>query len=531
MAVGFLWSLRGAGLGSRPVVNPGGWAQVRAFLGAAVRPEAGADFLRVVAQASLVTCAYALLGTAVALALGVTGGFLVSRTFWRGGRSMADGGRSPGGRGWAAARVGLALPRGLHEAVWALLLVNVLGLNPLVAVLAIGIPYGAVTAKVYGDLLDEAPRGPYEALLGAGSGRLRAAAYGLLPPAVPDLLSYAFYRLECAVRSAVVLGVVGAGGLGFQLDLSFQVLRYREMWTVLYALVALCAVADLAGGALRQRLRAPRPRSRVDPTGRVRPVRDPVLPAALAAAAALTAWAWAHLDVSPSTLWAERATTQAGLVARSAWPPRHDPAFLAELWRLSVATFQMSLLTMVLSTAAGLGLAVLAARPSGPRPGLPRLGAHVLARAALLLCRAVPPAVWALLVLFVLYPGLLPGAVALAAYNLGVLGRLMAEAQDGLGREPHDVLRLAGAPRFAAWAYGVLPRVLPRDLAYGLYRWEVAARESVVVGLVGAAGLGQLLARQSAGFDWPGMLATVLALGALTLVVDLLSAVARRACR
>jgi phosphonate transport system permease protein len=88
-----------------------------------------------------------------------------------------------------------------------------------------------------------------------------------------------------------------------------------------------------------------------------------------------------------------------------------------------------------------------------------------------------------------------------------------------------------GAGRGGAWLYATLPRVLPKDLAYGLYRWEVATRETVIVGLVGAGGLGQLLAFQTAGFNWPAVTATLLALIALTLVVDLLSTLARRACR
>jgi phosphonate transport system permease protein len=524
LVAGTLWSLHGAGVGSRPVANPAGWPQVRAFLEAALRPEADPAFLLLVAQAALVTAAYAVLGCAVALVVGVVLGGLLSRSVWRGERRT-------GARGFAAARATAALPRGLHEAVWALLLVNVLGLDPLVAILAIGLPYGAVTAKVFGDLLDETPPQAYRALLAAGAGRPRALAYGLLPLASADLLSYAFYRLECAVRSAVVLGIVGAGGLGFELSLSFSALRYGEMWTVLYALVLLCAATDLAGSALRRRLSAPRARSRRDARGRLRPARDRVLPATAAACLGLAGWAWAYLDVRPATLWSGRAQEQGRLVAVAAWPPRHDPELLRELAGLTVQTFQMSLLASVLSTAAGMALSVVAARPSAARPGPVRLGAHLLARAVLLLCRAVPPPVWALLVLFVLYPGLLPGALALAAYNTGVLGRLMAEGQDALPPAPTRALTAQGAPRLAAWLYGVLPRALPKDLAYGLYRWEVAARETVLVGLVGAGGLGQLLARQTAGFDWPGVVSTLLALVLLTLVVDLLSGAARRICR
>jgi phosphonate transport system permease protein len=516
-----VWSLVGAGVGRTPLVNPAGWPQVAAFVTAAASPELDPAFLRVVVDAAQVTLAYAVLATALSLALGVLGAAAVSATTWRGRR----GGRT----GWLAGRVLLALPRGVHEAVWALLLVNVLGLDPLVAVLAIALPFGAITAKVYADLLDEVPRGPYDALRAAGASRSSAALHALLPAAGPDLLSYAFYRFECSVRSAVVLGVVGAGGLGFELALSFSALRYGEMWTLIAALVVLCAGADLAGSALRSRLSQPRPRSALDAAGRPRLVRQPAVPVALAVAAALVLAAWQALDVRPSTLWSDRSRASAADVAARAWPPASDPETLVSLWHLSVQTFSMSLLAMVLATGAGLAASVLAARVRPARPG--RRAVELAVRALLLLARAVPPPVWALLVLFVLTPGPLAGAVALAAYNAGVLGRLMAEAQESLPPGPRRAVEAVGASPVASWSYAVLPRVLPKDVAYGLYRWEVAARDTVVVGLVGAGGLGSLLARQSAAFDWPGLLATVLALSAVTLAVDLLSTLARRICR
>lgn len=523
MVVTTVWSLWGAGVGRTPVVNRAGWVQVRQFLAAAGSPETSAAFVRVVGEAALVTVCYAVLGTALALLLGFSGGFLVSQTFWR------HGARRGGGLGWASSRAALAVPRGLHEAVWALLLVNLLGLDPLVAVLAIGLPYGAITAKVCADLLDEAPRAPYEALLASGASRGQALLHGLLPLVGTDLLSYACYRLECSIRSAVVLGIVGAGGLGFQLDLSFAALRYQEMWTVIAALVLLCAVTDLAGSALRRRLAGSRPRARRDRAGRLRPARDPAVGFAVTVCLALTVWSWSYLHVQPSTLWDPRTAAQALLLLIDAWPVVVDPDTLATLAQSTVETFQMSVIAAVLAAAVGLALATVAARAPSAGPG--RRLVELLARAVLLVCRAVPPPVWALLVLFVLYPGLLPGAVALAAYNAGVLGRLMAEAQESLPAGPASALRASGAGRGGTWLYGVLPRVQGKDLTYGLYRWEVATRETVVVGLVGAGGLGQLLAFQTAGFDWPAVTATLIALIALTLVVDLLSALARRASR
>ena len=147
---------------------------------------------------------------------------LVSRRWWLAGARPGRGLRGGRRLGWLGARGALALPRGVHEVVWGLFLLALLGVDPLVAVLAIGLPYGAVTAKVLSELIDETDPAPFEAARAAGAGRVAAFAYGLLPAAAPDLLAYSFYRFDCAIRAAAVLGIVGAGGIGFQIALSFQ---------------------------------------------------------------------------------------------------------------------------------------------------------------------------------------------------------------------------------------------------------------------------------------------------------------------
>src|SRR5699024_8735317 len=146
--------------------------------------------------------------------------------------------------GWAVFRAGAGLPRGIHEVIWGLFLVSVLGRDPIVGVLAIAIPFGAITAKVYAEMIDESARGPYQALRECGAGRLTCLVYAVLPQTLPGLMSYAFYRFECSIRSAVILGMIGVGGLGFQLSMSFQGLQYGEMWTLIYVLIGVCAVTD-----------------------------------------------------------------------------------------------------------------------------------------------------------------------------------------------------------------------------------------------------------------------------------------------
>ncbi|GAB3364232.1 PhnE/PtxC family ABC transporter permease [Modestobacter lapidis] len=507
-----VWSLAGAGLFAGEVVNPAGRAQFGRFASAALSPALDAEFLRVLVTGALVTLAYAALGAALAVLLGALGAVAVARTTW--GRRRL---------GWTLTRGALAVPRGLHEAVWGLLLVNVLGLDPWVGVLAIGLPYGAVTAKVFADLLDEVPRGGHDALLAAGAGRSSAVLYELLPPAAGGLLSYSFYRLECAVRSAVVLGLIGAGGLGYQLSLSFSSLRWEQVWSCVYALALLCLLADVTGRAVRRRLAAPRS----SPT---RLARDRVLTAAVLGSLALVAWSWWYLAVTPATLFAERTREQLGYVLGAAWPPDTDADLLASVASLAVDTVQMSVIAIAVATVGAVLVAGVAARPPGRMtPGRRLLGTVV--RLGLLLLRAVPAPVWALVVLFVLLPGVLPGALALGVYSFGVLGRLAAEATEELDPRPRAALAALGAGPAAGWLYGVLPRATGPVLAFALYRWEVAIRDSVLVGVLGAGGLGALLATQLATFDWGAVATTLVALVLLTLAVDLVSARARQALR
>ena len=155
----------------------------------------------------------------------------------------------------------------------------------------------------------------------------------------------------------------------------------------------------------------------------------------------------------------------------------------------------------------------------------------VLTRGVLLVARALGEPIWAFLVLFVLFPGVLPGALALGLYNLGILGRLMAEVTENVEQRPLRALAAQGASGPQVFLYGVLPTTVPRNLLYVLYRWEVCIRATVVVGLVGAGGLGRLLTEQLSSFDYRSVVTTLIFFIGLTVVVDLISAAVRRALR
>ena len=151
-----------------------------------------------------------------------------------------------------AVRALLVLLRSVPEVVWALLFVRVVGLGPAAGVLAIAIAYGCMLGKVYAEILESADAGPTEALLRNGAGRLQAFFHGALPQCADECVSYTVYRWECAIRSSVVLGLVGAGGLGQLLDSAAKVFAGGEVASILLVFIALVAASDRASVVLRR---------------------------------------------------------------------------------------------------------------------------------------------------------------------------------------------------------------------------------------------------------------------------------------
>jgi phosphonate transport system permease protein len=222
------------------------------FLATFFPPAHGGEFLAMVARESWRTVAIATAGMTLALVLAVPLALLSARAL----SVSALAGRMARGPFWLrqAVRWLLVVLRSVPELVWALVFVRVVGLGPTAGVLAIALTYGGMLGKVYGDILDSGEAQASQALLRNGSSRLQAFLFGLLPQNAAELTSYTVYRWECAIRSSVVLGFVGAGGLGQELDNSMKMFNGGEVVTMLLVFVALVAFADRVSAGLRKAL-------------------------------------------------------------------------------------------------------------------------------------------------------------------------------------------------------------------------------------------------------------------------------------
>ncbi len=231
-----VWALHGARLADLRGADARG---ARALAGV-LRPDLDPAVLREVAVAAAQTLQIAVAGLLLSALVAAPLALL-----------LAGSGRAPRPVR-AAARAVAALLRGVPELVYALVFVAVVGLGPLAGTLAVAVHGAGLLAKLWAEQLESVDARPVEAVRLSGAGPGAVLALAVLPLARPGLLSLLLYQLECNVRTATVLGIVGAGGLGQAVDLSLRLFDYGRLGTLVLTVLLLVLGVD----ALSRRVRA-----------------------------------------------------------------------------------------------------------------------------------------------------------------------------------------------------------------------------------------------------------------------------------
>jgi phosphonate transport system permease protein len=493
LAAFLVWSLIEAQVSPRVLFSPEALEGVGRLVRGLFPPDLSPQFLGVVAGAVVRTLAIAVAGTVLAVVLAIPLGILATPTLFRPGAAAAGNGPLA----WLLfllhllARGLLRIFRAVPELLWALLFVVAVGLGPRAGALALGVAYAGVLGRVVADLLEDVDPSPGEVLTASGGRRESLVLFALLPQALPGLVSYGLYSLECAIRSASVLGFVGAGGLGQELQLSMRLFEYRQVSTLLLALLVLM----LVGEGMTRLL------ARIGQSARVSGLPP------------LGAWQRRFLVLGgiAAVVLSFRGVdllggADAGLLQRMGrfaaqlFPPDLSVAFLASLRVPLLQTLAVAGAGTLLGVLVAAALAPLASgslmllSPDAPgRRGLagwvgPPL--HVAARALLAVLRGIPELLWVLLCIVAVGFGPFAGVLALGLHTGGVLGRLWADALDEASPAPLEALEASGASAPVRTLWGAWPQVRALAAGYGLLRWEFNLRVSALVGFLGGGGLG-----------------------------------------
>ncbi|MCA4903938.1 MAG: phosphonate ABC transporter, permease protein PhnE [bacterium] len=218
------------------------------------------------------------------------------------------------------------------------------------------------------------------------------------------------------------------------------------------------------------------------------------------------------VEVIPEFLWDAPAQVQDLLVRM--WPPAYAH-YPASVHAALVETLHMATLGTVIAMLLAVPLGLLAANNV-----MPSRTVNTLAKLALVTSRSVNSLVWALLFIAVFGPGALAGTLAIAFRSIGFVGKLLGEALEEAHRGPVEALKASGAPWPSLLVFGYWPQVKPAFWALVLLRWDINVRESAVLGLVGAGGIGVALNTAMNLFQWDRVAVVLLAIFAVVIVAE-----------
>jgi phosphonate transport system permease protein len=457
-------------------LNP--WGEMLRLMRGILRP----DVLSIEAWSVVWTVAFAVLGVGI----GAITGFLLAIAFPR----------------FAAVRGTAIVLRSIHELFWALLLIQVFGLGPATGVLAIAIPYAGIFAKVFAEIIEEADLSA-ERVLPAGTSAASAFAFTRLPEVAERFKTYTLYRLECGLRSTLVLGFVGLPTVGFHLEGYFKQGKYaeaaallgmfyvligtRRLWarpvTVPFLLIgSLLLLPDgIGGGSVLDNL--------------ARFITHDIVPAPLRSG-----------DLGSLQTWGAFGAWLQPIVWHKVLPGAWNTIVLAQ-----IALVGMGILALVLFPLVSCQFMGYLGQPAG--------------RALLVVVRSTPEYMLAYVLLQLLGPSMLPAIIALAVHNGAIVGYLMGRHADTLDYR-------ADAPKgLNLYAYDTAPRLYGQFLAYCLYRWEIIVRESAIFGILGVATLGYYVDAAISELRFDVAVILILATVGLCALIDALSRRLRHALR
>ena len=391
-----------------------------------------------IGSALLQTLAFAFTG----VTLGAIGGFLLALVFE-----------------FRLVRVSCAILRSVHELFWALIFLQFFGLHPLTGVLAIAIPFSAICAKVYAEILEEADRSPYNALP-VNSGRIASFFYARLPPVWQHFKSYTLYRLECGLRTSAVLGFIGLPTLGFYLEAFFKQGLYSQAAALLITFYILIA-------SMRWWL------------------RPPLLVVYLLASIYLLIPDTVTIDMdNVKRFFTEDIVPYPIRIADDGSAMLHG--LLHWLYELVwVQAFDGIVQTLLLTQVALIlsGMLALLLFPLISQHFQGPLGRSV-GHGFLVVLRSTPEYILAYIFLQLWGPSMLPAIIALMLHNGAIIGHLC-------GRYANEtVLPDTPVKGINLFAWELVPRIYPQFLAFLFYRWEIIFRETAILGMLGIYTLG-----------------------------------------
>ena len=445
---------------------------------------------------------------------------------------LAAANTTTGGTARAVSRTTIVLARAIPDLILAIVFFRVFGLGALPGILAMGIHSIGMVGKLLADAIESLDDGPVEAVRSAGGGRLQQIMTGVMPQLLPQLIATGLHRFDINLRTSVLLGYVGVGGIGLAISDALRSLNYQRGMALALTVLVLCIVVELLSGAIRAAIMDPpsggtwadrlfasagrgeqvvEPK-RVSPPWSVERVGNALGVGALVLVI-LASMAQVDVSLESVTFGLANLGTTIGLF----FPPATGGALEAMLQGM-LLTVQIALSATLLGSIFAIPIGVFAARNVVANSAV-----RTTFRLIIVFIRGLPELIIA--IIFVVISGLggVAGTLALALGAVGLLSKLVADSLEETDTDVQEAIRATGATEVQVFFAATLRQAAPAFVAHIMYLLDTNIRSATLLGIVGAGGIGFLLLNASRVMQFEVVTTILLIILAVVLVVEALS--------
>ncbi len=383
----------------------------------------------------------------------------------------------------------LTMVRSIHEVVWGILLMQIYGINLSIGIIAICIPYIAVNSKVFAEQLETIDYKSFESINQINAPKFSSLLTLIWNPIINTFKNFGLYRLECSIRSTVILGLFGIGGIGTSIFLSFQTLNFRELWTYLWSL----AILIIFSGLLFKKIK-------FNATNKILSIF------VIAVFFIIILFSFSYFLYfifnnfenfnSVSSLF--KSSSDLGLI---------------DFLKLILETIILG----VLSTGIAISLPPLVIGIFNNNTS------KIFIKIIAFLLRLIPTPVILLTLLTFNNPSLSLAALTLGLHNAGITSKLLFTNLDNQDKRNYIAMKSLGISKNTSWLLGLFSQQAKSYLAYCAYRSDIIIRETAIVGVIGSVGLGWQLQESLSSFAWQEVMIVLIAYSSIAIVGELIN--------
>ena len=457
--------------------------------------------------------------------------------------SLAAANNTTSGRvAQGASRSLIVLARAIPDLVLAIVFLRIFGLGSTAGILAMGIHSVGMVAKLYADAIEELGDGPRQAVESSGATRRQQVWVSIPQRLMPQIIATALHRFDINLRTSVLLGYVGVGGIGLAISESLRVLNYQRGMALALIVLVLCIVLEMISGSIRKALlsgagggisggtwvdrllnRGREPQEgdlRLTPpwTGE----RVSRFASGLLVLVLLVASLWI-VEIN----WANVVTGVTNIPETLAlfFPPSAGGAWSSLIDAL-IVTIQIALAATLIGAVIAVPVGVLAARNVVRNQYV-----HGFFRGLIVVIRGIPELILA--IIFVVISGLggIAGTLALSVGAVGLLSKLIADSLEETDTAVQEAQRTAGATDVQVFFSATMRQAAPAFIAHTMYLLDTNIRSATLLGVVGAGGIGFLLLNASRINQFDVVTMILILMVGVVLIVELVSMWLRRTVR